>query len=420
MTKNEIELIFLSRGKNVFTSNNSRTLTFQRGIIMSGNGHEVGNHLLNLQRGLRKDGTSLLDFLDERYHSKWIGKDIFHVMQVRTVMMQTVTNNLIKAGLLNMEGVQMSLITDPLNHDVESTPHVDYLGWKYTLTHSMIYAKFLALMNPNFEGVFVDSPNIRLEMRDVHSRNRNKYLADFRQVDIELKRSGIDRSDENYQDTVLHQKLLERDMELAFNFFEKLFVAIVTDINEHAADALEKLEVTLEVPKTPFPRFYLDDAFAKYGKDYEKVIHKQEGHSFFWVLGLLRENYDAVYPFDPKNTNPPSKTIYNYDLCCNGWELMSGAVREWNFNTIVERLLANRILSEAPVLKGGCIQNIEKLGGYGPFLMMAMQPEFSATWGGGFGIERSLFAFTQGPHIKSIEDVTLFGKNPDASQVFPF
>ena len=45
---------------------------------------------------------------------------------------------------------------------------------------------------------------------------------------------------------------------------------------------------------------------------------------------------------------------------------------------------------------------------------------FPSTFGGGVGVERLLYALLKGPVIKKIDDVTLFGKNPDSHPIYLF
>ena len=93
---------------------------------------------------------------------------------------------------------------------------------------------------------------------------------------------------------------------------------------------------------------------------------------------------------------------------------------------MVACLLDQGVLSEPPVFRDGAIQNIEELGGYGPFLMVAHQRDaqghsiFPDTFEGGLGMERVLWGILRGPCIRSIEDVTCFGKNPDSQPLYLF
>jgi hypothetical protein len=65
-----------------------------------------------------------------------------------------------------------------------------------------------------------------------------------------------------------------------------------------------------------------------------------------------------------------------------------------------------------------------QLGGYGPFLMAVAQKDrygkqlFPETFGGGIGIEPALFALLQDEKNAKVDDVTLFGKNPDSHPTY--
>jgi len=110
--------------------------------------------------------------------------------------------------------------------------------------------------------------------------------------------------------------------------------------------------------------------------------------------------------------------IYNYDICAKSivrdtgrqtpaLEILSGAVREWLYEPIVERLLDNGVIPARPVIYEGNIKNIDELGGYGPFLIMTAKkdrqgrkPAFADTYGGGVGVERTLYAICRGPKLE--------------------
>jgi hypothetical protein len=106
--------------------------------------------------------------------------------------------------------------------------------------------------------------------------------------------------------------------------------------------------------------------------------------------------------------------------------VLSGGLREWLPEAIIPRLLDNGIIPEAPRFKAGRIENIEALGGYGPFLSVACGRDekgastFPPTFGGGIGVERLLWTILRGPCVQSIDDVTFFGKNPDSAELFLF
>ncbi|PKL05905.1 MAG: hypothetical protein CVV53_07045, partial [Spirochaetae bacterium HGW-Spirochaetae-9] len=320
-------------------------------------------------------------------------------------------------------------------------PVIHYQGVPYRTTHSMIYSKFLACMNPAVKGIFIDSPNIRLELPHKEIAKKRKYLIDFSQMDIEMKRSGRISDDDYFDDPTAVKMLLEKQRDEALDFFEDLIIAAVAKIKALCPESLASLGVALELPSKPFPRFMKDESGTDEGM--EARLGAAAGTQFFWVLGLLRENYDLVYPFLKRDGSvPPASSIgsgqvYNYDLCAaakyldgsmgEAFEVLSGGLREWFFPAIIARLLQNGIVSQAPRFDGqGNIENMEALEGYGPFLSaVAARDEageslFPQTCGGGIGIERALFALLQGPKVKRIDEVTYFGKNPDQAGPFLF
>jgi aspartyl/asparaginyl-tRNA synthetase len=402
----------------------------------------IGQSLFGFQAALKQSGSSLEEYLEKYYYSKWVGEPLYAAMALRTTFVTAMHQFLADEGLFNLERVQLSPVTDPLAHDVEYVPNIHYKGQVYVMTHSMIYSKFLSCHNPKIKGIFVDSPNIRLEIESPDRSQRGKYLIDFSQMDIEVRRNrGIDL--ELYlKEPAKVKKILQEDMEKGIDLFERLIVYCVTRMVERNEEDLKTLGVALHVPKRPFPRFPCDEAKKRYGRGYEIRLGEQTDSAFFWITGLLRENYDLVYPYlRPEGKVPLSEVtsdmIYNYDICAKSTiretgkqtpalEILSGAVREWIYEAIVERLLDNGIIPVRPVIFEGNIKNINELGGYGPFLMIAAKKDkaghstFPETYGGGIGIERTLYALCRGPVLDKIDDITFFGKNPDSHQIYLF
>ena len=402
----------------------------------------VGQSLFGFQAALKQAGSSLEEYLDKYYFQKWTGDILYAAMSLRTTFVNAMQEFLADEGLFNLERVQMSLSTDPLAHDVEHVPNIYYKGQLYVMTHSMIYSKLLACHNPKIKGVFIDSPNIRLEIESPDRVQRGKYLIDFSQMDVEVKRNrGIDL--ETYlkkPDDV--KKMLIEDMEKAMDLFERMIIYSMTKIVEKNEDDLKTLGVAIEMPKQPFPRFKCDEFKKKYGPAYEIELGNGIKESFFWVTGLLRENYDLVYPYlRPEGKvslqEITSNMVYNYDICAKSiirdtgkqtpaLEILSGGVREWLYEAIVERLLDNGIIPERPIIFEGNIRNLDELGGYGPFLMMTARkgengrPTFPETFGGGIGVERTLYAICRGPKLDKVDDITCFGKNPDSHHLYMF
>lgn len=402
----------------------------------------IGESLYRFQSAVTESGVSLQDFIRDNYVKKWVSDELFHVMAIRTTFVNSILNFLENEGLFNLEKVMLSIITDPLAHDIEHTPSITYKGHLYLTTHSMIYSKFLACSNPKIKGIFVDSPNIRLEIESPTKEQRGKYLIDFSQIDVEIKRNrGLTFEDYLYKTNRVREVLLE-DMDIIKNFFERMIIYACEQINKKNADNLKELGVVIEIPKSPFPTFTKDYCIQKYGaKMYEEGAGTETDSQFFWITGLLRENYDLVYPYLLPNNKKvdlksiKSEHIFNYDICAKSIdcktgkqspakEILSGAIREWLYEPIVERIIDNRVLTTRPIFKNGNIENIDELGGYGPFLLfVAMKkedgkPYFPDTMGGGIGVERTLYAILRGEKIKRIDDITFFGKNPDSHPIY--
>jgi aspartyl/asparaginyl-tRNA synthetase len=404
----------------------------------------IGESLYRFQSAINESGLSLEDYIKEHYLNKWMSDELCRASAIRTTFVNAVHQFLIGEGLFNLEKVMLSIITDPLAHDIEHTPSIQYKGHTYLTTHSMIYSKFLACTNPGITGIFVDSPNIRLEIESPMRIQRGRYLADFSQIDVELRRNRGITLDEYYNKRAKVVEVLNEDMNKIMNFFERMIVSACEEVNKKNAADLNSLDVVLEVPKIPFPVFRKDECVAKHGlRGFEEQTGAETGSQFFWIRGLLRENYDLVYPYllpGGKKIDPGkavSSDIFNYDMLVKGinkkggkhspaQEILSGAVREWLFEPIIERIIDNKVLPSRPVIKNGNIENINELGGYGPFLYFASMkkedgsPLFPETMGGGIGIERTLYTILQGEKIKKIDDITFFGKNPDSHPLYLF
>lgn len=408
-------------------------------------GGGIGTSLAGYQERLKERGRSFSADVAERYVERWTAEGTGAVLRIRTVLVAALHEFLAGHGLLNIDRVSMSPITDPLAHEVEHSPVIGYKGVSYRTTHSMIYSKMLACMNPAVSGIFVDSPNIRLELPEPSGRQRGKYLVDFSQMDIEFRRRGRIGESMYREEEDAVSALLAAERDRALDFFEDLVRFAVGRVIERESGSLKALGVRLEVPAKPFPRFLKDEATARLGDPaggLEKALGREAGSPFFWILGLYRENYDLVYPYAPgEGLHPadiPSSRIYNYDLCASAlpidggqgagaYEVLSGGLREWIYPVIARRLLDNGVIPEEPRFDAaGNILNMEALGGYGPFLAAARLKGadglsiFPETAGGGLGLERFLFATLQGSVVRRIEDVTLFGKNPDSAELYLF
>jgi len=266
-------------------------------------------------------------------------------------------------------------------------------------------------------------------------------------MDIEMRRSRRIGDAMYYNEPETVSAILKVERDAALDFFEDMLLFAIRRIRERNMGELNSLGIRLEMPSKPFPRVRRDEALAEFGADIEshggleRAIGEKLGTPFFWILGLFRENYDLVYPYTggeaAHSGSVPSSHIYNYDLIASSlradgsrgqaYEVLSGGLREWVYEVIVQRLIDNGVISEAPRFsQSGDIENMGALEGYGPFLAAARLkdadglPLFPETAGGGLGLERFLFAVLNGPVVKTIDEVTLFGKNPDSAGVYLF
>ena len=403
----------------------------------------IGDALFGFQAALKEGGSSLKEYIEKYYYQKWMGDTLLAAISIRATLVTAMHQFLTNEGLFNIERVQMSPLTDPLAHDVEHVPSISYKGLHYVLTHSMIYSKFLACHHPRIKGIFIDSPNIRLEVESPDRVQRGKYIIDFSQMDIEVRRNrGIDFEAYLYKRDQV-KEVLREDMGIAKDFFERLIIYSMEKVVEKNEEELKGLGVVIEIPKQPFPSFAYDESKKRYGpKDYEVEVGRETSSQFFWITGIPRENYDLIYPYlKPEGkvelAGVTSDMVYNYDICAKSIirdtgeqtdtrELLSGAIREWLFEPIIERLLDNKVIPVKPIITEGNIENINQLEGYGPFLLVANmkdetgKPIFPDTYGGGIGIERTLYTLLKGPKVEKIDDVTFFGKNPDSHQIYLF
>jgi len=411
---------------------------------MEDNEKIIGESLYNFQAALNQNDSNMEEYINKNYCNKWISDEMYSILSIRTGLVNSIIQFLIKEGLLNIEKVMLSIITDPLAHDIEHTPTIKYKGNTYVTTHSMIYSKFLACSNPNIKGIFVDSPNIRLEIESPNNIQRGRYIVDFSQIDIELRRNRNISLDDYYNKQQYVADILNEDMDKIKNFFERMLVFATEEINKNNKEDLKKLGVIIEVPNMPFPAYQKDKAILKYGaKKLEEKLGEETKSQFFWITGLQRENYDLIYPYllpGNKKINPlkiESSNIFNYDIVAKGidaktgkynqaLEILSGGIREWLYDAIVERIIDNKVLPEKPVINNGNIENINALGGYGPFLYYASMKDkngkqlFPETMGGGIGVERTLYTLLKSDKINKIDDVTFFGKNPDSHPIYLF
>jgi asparaginyl-tRNA synthetase len=284
------------------------------------------------------------------------------IFRIQTEALRAIHDFLCGKGLVQLMPVIISPVTDPLNHAVDDAS-ISYMGQRLQLTKSMILHKQIAISTLDVKGIYIISPNIRLE-RHTHS---NRHLLEFSQLDIEL-RAGSARE----------------FMALA----EELIVHVLSRVKSSCTDELEKLDSTLRIPRRPFRAYTSWSLLEEYGPQYESEVSKNE-LNLFWITDFKREFYDRE---DPQHRGH----FVNYDLFYpEGYhEALSGGERDYEYDILVRKIRERG-------------QNPDE---FGPYLEFARAGLLVPSSGGGLGIERLIRFLTKRSHIR---EITLFPKVPN-------
>ena len=285
------------------------------------------------------------------------------ILKIQSEIRNIIGEKLRKKDFIELSPVILSPITDPLNHPT-APANINCYGKNYSITQSMIFHKQLALQT--LEKIFIFSPNIRLEPLD--KKETGRHLFEFTQLDLEVK---------------------DAKREDMMKLCEELLIATMKSIKKNCKKELETLGRTITISKTPFKHIKYEDAYKKYGKDFEEMISKTHKEPV-WIIDIplnRREFYDKE---DPEKTG----FLRDMDLIYpNGHgEALSGGEREYEYERIKER-----------ILKGG-----QTLAQFKKYLELA-KDDLPASAGFGIGIER-LTRFICG--LKRIEEASLFPKIP--------
>ncbi len=284
------------------------------------------------------------------------------ILRVQSAALKSLHDYMWKEGVVQLMPVMLSPFTDPLAHPVYESA-LDYEGQRLELTKSMILHKQLSLMRDDLKGIYVVSPNIRLEVGELGSSGR--HLIEFSQVDIELRGA---------------------DAKAFMEHLEGLYVHMFSFVKSECADSLDRLGRSITVPKAPFKVYESGELKEEYGKDWEREVSMKESQPF-WVTDHYREFYDRE--------DPETGRHVNYDLVYpEGFgEGLSGAERETDYDVILRKMKERKT---DPKL-------------YASYLEIAEKGILRPTAGGGFGVER-LVRYLTGK--KEIRDVCLFPRIP--------
>ena len=284
------------------------------------------------------------------------------IFKIQTEALRAIHDFLYSEGLIQLMPVILSPITDPLNHSVEDAS-IMYNGQRLQLTKSMILHKQIAISKLDTRGIYIVSPNVRLE-KDSKS---SKHLLEFSQLDIELR-------DATARDFMM--------------LMENLMIYIISRVKSACVDELERLGAVLKVPRRPFRVHTTWSLLAEYGTDFEGEISRRE-KDLFWITDFEREFYDRE---DPDNRGH----YVNYDLFYpEGYqEGLSGGERDYEYDTLVRKIH----------------ERGQSIDDFGPYLEYAKAGLLRPSAGGGLGIERLIRFLTKQSHIR---ETTLFPKLPN-------
>jgi len=267
-------------------------------------------------------------------------------------------------GFIEYLPVIVSTITDPLNKDVFEA-QIDYYGYKYYITKSMIVQKQVGILV--HDKIFSFSPNLRLEREEKAQSGR--HLIDFVQLDLEVKNAK--RND-------------------IMDLMEDLIIYVIKNIIQTYPNLIRKYHPTLKIPNKPFSKISVKEAKKIYGDDYERILSEKATEPV-WLIDMPieeREFYDKQNPFEPD-------TLLDFDLIYpEGFgEGISGGEREYEYEQIVKRIK----------LKGNNLEN------YDDYLKIAKKGYLQPSAGCGIGIER-FTRYILG--LEHIEKTRLFAKIP--------
>lgn len=287
--------------------------------------------------------------------------NIVEILKIQTEALLAIHEFLYQDGLHQLMPVIMSPITDPLCHPVYEAS-IKYLNQKLQLTKSMTLHKQIAISTLDVKGIYIVSPNVRLE-KDIQSDN---HLLEFSQLEIELKDA----------------------LALEFmSFMEDLITYIFARVRDRCKKELTILGAHIKIPEKPFQVYSSWDLRREFGSQFGFQISQREG-DLFWITDFEREFYD-------KEDEIRRGHYLNYDLYYpEGYgEALSGGERDYEYEVIVRKLEERN----------------QSLEDFVPYLEIAKAAMLGPSAGGGLGIERLIRFLTKRPHIR---EITLFPKVP--------
>ncbi len=238
-----------------------------------------------------------------------------------------------------------------------------------------------AAMAAGFEKVFEIAPVFRAE-----KHHTIRHLTEYTSVDAEI--SFID----SYEDVM--------------DVVEKLVVHIFKAIKENCQKELEILGVEITIPKTPFPRITMREAYklleeagkeVEYGEDLdtegEKLFGEIVKERFRNELVFLTEFPWKVRPFYTYRKEDEPEWTCSFDLLYKGMEIVTGGQREHRYEVLLQQCKEKGINPDA-------IEFYLKMFKYG------IPPH----GGFGMGLDRVVMLML---NLSNIREAALFPRDPE-------
>lgn len=260
---------------------------------------------------------------------------------------------------------------------------VDYFGRSAYLAQSPQFYKQMA-MAAGFEKVFEIGPVFR-----ANPSFTSRHDTEFTSVDVEM--SWIDS----------HEDVMQMEEE-----WIRCVLAIIKEKFGH--EIMEQYGTEIIVPKIPFPRVTMEEAYVILEKEGYRVtrtdkgdldpegekvlarnIKKKFGHEFVFVTDYpmeVRPFYHMRHPERPHLTK-------SYDLLWKGVEITTGAQREHRHDILVKQVSEKGISAES-------------LSHYLDFFRYGCPPH----GGYGFGLTRMLMLLLE---LKNVREVTYLYRGPN-------
>lgn len=260
---------------------------------------------------------------------------------------------------------------------------LDYFGKKASLAQSPQFYKQMA-MAAGFERVFEIGPVFR-----ANPSFTSRHDTEFTSVDVEI--SFIDS----------HEDVMR--------FEENWLQHVLSEVQLIHSDKIkEYFNVKVEVPKVPFPRISMEEAYSILRKlNYDVPREKKgdldpEGERL--ISRYVKENFDHEFvfitdypisarPFYHMRYSDNNKLTKSYDLIWKGVEVTTGAQREHRYDNLLDQARENGI-------------DLDAIAYYLDFFKYGCPPH----GGFGFGLTRMLMMLLE---TKNVREVTYLYRGPN-------